>query len=267
MNGFEAIEFERDGPIARITLNRPDAGNAITFELARELAHAARLCDMPEIRVVLLTGKGRLFCAGGDLRVMAASGDDASAMVKEVADALHDAIATFARMDAPLVIAVNGPAAGAGFSLALVGDHVLAARSASFATAYVAAGLCPDGSATYYLPRLVGLRRAQELLHTNRRLSAQEAADWGIVTQIVTDETLAGEAEALCQHLATGARGSHAAIKSLLLASPGNGLETQMELEARGIAAAVRSDDGREGIAAFLEKRAPVFGSNQFRQD
>lgn len=179
--------------------------------------------------------------------------------MKGLADDLHRAVSTFARMDAPLVVAVNGVAAGAGLSLAVTGDMVLAAASASFTTAYTRAGLSPDRSSTHYLPRLIGLRRTQELLFTNRRLSAEEAQEWGLVHRVVPDADLADEAEALAQQLAAGPLAAHGAVKRLLLGTVHTGLEEQMELEGRAIAACEMSAEGQEGVAAFVEKRPPVF--------
>jgi 2-(1,2-epoxy-1,2-dihydrophenyl)acetyl-CoA isomerase len=209
--------------------------------------------------VVLLTGAGRFFCAGGDLKAMAASPLGPGRFVKRLADDLHRAISTFARMDAVLIVAVNGVAAGAGFSLAVIGDLVLAAESASFTMAYTRAGLSPDGSSSFYLPRLVGVRRTQELMLTNRRLSAQEAAQWGLVTEVVPDDDLAARADALAAEMASAARASSSAVKKLLLMSFGNGLEEQMEIEGRLIAACADGADGREGIDAFVNKRAAEF--------
>jgi 2-(1,2-epoxy-1,2-dihydrophenyl)acetyl-CoA isomerase len=162
-------------------------------------------------------------------------------------------------MDAPLVVAVNGTAAGAGFSVAISGDLVLAAESAKFAMAYTAAGLSPDGSSSFFLPRLVGMRRAQELMLTNRRLSAAEALDWGLVSQVVPDAELADTAFALAKQLAAGPTRALGMVKKLLATSFQESLETQMELEARGIAEMAGTADGREGIDAFLSKRAPGF--------
>jgi 2-(1,2-epoxy-1,2-dihydrophenyl)acetyl-CoA isomerase len=162
-------------------------------------------------------------------------------------------------MRAPLVIAVNGTAAGAGMSLAITGDLVLAADSAKFTMAYTAAGLSPDGSSSYFLPRLVGLRRAQELLFTNRRLSAAEALDWGLVTQVVTDGELAETAQTLATRLAAGPTSAYGMVKSLLIDTYDTSLEGQMELEGRGIADMAAGPDGLEGIAAFVNKRTPAF--------
>jgi 2-(1,2-epoxy-1,2-dihydrophenyl)acetyl-CoA isomerase len=157
-------------------------------------------------------------------------------------------------------VAVNGAAAGAGFSMAASGDLVLAARSAKFSMAYTAAGLVPDGSASWYLPRIVGVRRAQELMLTNRRLSAEEAMDWGIVTRVVDDESLADEAAALATQIAAGPTIAYGSVKRLLAASLQNPLEAQLELESQAISEAAVTQDGREGVAAFFAKRAATFG-------
>lgn len=257
---FETLGWDRDGAVVRITLNRPDAANGMNALLARELAAAAARCDGDRsVKAVVLTGSGRFFSAGGDLRAMGTHEGSTKAVVKGIADDLHRAMSTFARMPAPLVVAVNGVAAGAGFGLAVSGDLVLAATSASFTMAYTRAGLSPDGGATYLLPRLVGLRRAQELIFTNRLLSAEEAAAWGLVTRVVPDEELADAAAELAGQLADGPLDAHGSVKQLLLTSFGNGPEEQMEIEARAIAANADGPAGREGVRAFLEKRKPEF--------
>jgi 2-(1,2-epoxy-1,2-dihydrophenyl)acetyl-CoA isomerase len=255
---FDSLLFARDGAVATITLNRPAAANGMDEVLTRELAEVAETVAASDIKAVVLTGAGRFFCAGGDLKAMAASPAGPGPFVAGIADNLHRALATFARMDAVLIAAVNGVAAGAGFSLAVSADLVLAAEAASFTMAYTKAGLSPDGSASYYLPRLVGPRRAVELMLTNRTLSAAEAQEWGLVNEVVSGDVVARAGE-LAAQIATGARGSHAAVKKLVLASYGNDIETQMALEAELISANADGPDGREGIEAFTTKRAPKF--------
>ena len=260
MKQFENILFEKQAAIARIGLNRPDAANGLDSLMASELKQAARLCtDDPELKVVILSASGRFFCAGGDIKEMLSHGDQVADAVKALADDLHAAISTLSRMQAALIVAVNGVAAGAGFSLSLVGDIVLAAESSSFTMAYTRAGLCPDGSSSYFLPRLVGLRKAQELMLTNRTLNAQQACDLGLVTRVVADDELNAQSEQLASELAAGARLSTAYVKKLLLASSGNDLETQMELEGQLVSRCADSADGREGIQAFVDKRQPDF--------
>ena len=260
MATFSTLDFVIDGGVARITLNRPDAANGISMQLAQELLQASLACRCsPQVRAVLLTGAGRMFCAGGDLNGFVARAADLHAFIKELTTYLHAAIANFAHMRAPLIVAVNGAAAGAGFSLVACGDLVLAARSAKFSMAYTGAGLVPDGSGSWFLPRIVGLRRAQELILTNRRLGADEALEWGLVTRVVEDGELAAEAGKLAAQIAAGPTGAYGEVKKLLATTFEATLETQMEREGAAIAAAAISRDGREGVAAFLGKRAPVF--------
>jgi 2-(1,2-epoxy-1,2-dihydrophenyl)acetyl-CoA isomerase len=162
-------------------------------------------------------------------------------------------------MNAVLITAVNGTAAGAGFSIAVAGDLVLAAESASFTMAYTRVGLSPDGSSTYFLPRLIGITKTKELMLTNRTLSAQEASQWGLVTEVVPDDELASRADQLAAQMAATASGSNGGIKALMMATFKNGLEEQMELEGRTIAERAESADGKEGVDAFLAKRKAEF--------
>ena len=260
MQQFKHIKFDKRGAIVMLALNRPDAANGLDALMAGELSQAAQLCSNDaELKAVVLSASGRFFCAGGDIKEMLSHGDAIGDAVKSLADDLHSAISTFSRMQAALIVAVNGVAAGAGFSLALIGDIVLAAESASFTMAYTRAGLCPDGSSSYFLPRLVGLRRAQELMLTNRTLSAAEACGLGLVTRVVADDELQLQAQRVATDLAASARLSTAYVKKLLLASSGNDLETQMELEGQLVSQCAASPDGREGIQAFVDKRKPEF--------
>lgn len=251
------------GGIARITFNRTQAGNAINLPFARALDEAAILCETdPSIRCVMLTGAGRLFCAGGDVELFRTMGDDVDALLSELAGTLHIAVSRFARMAKPLLVLVNGPAAGAGLSLALGGDVVLCARSAHFTAAYGTLGLTPDGGMSWWLPRLVGLRKAQEIILTNRRITAEEAAAIGMVTRVVEDEELAREGEELARQLALAATGAIGAARALLRKSFETGYESQLADEMQSIARAGASADCREGLAAFFAKRPPEFRRN-----
>lgn len=257
---FETIQFDIDGNVATITLNRPASANAMNPQMARELSEVSITCDEdPSIRAVVITGAGRMFCAGGDLGAFAAAGAGASALMKSMAGDLHLAISRLTRMRAPVIAAVNGTAAGAGFSLAVAADLTIAASSAKFVMAYTNAGLSPDGSSTYFLPRRIGDRRARELMLTNRMLNASEALTWGLVNEMVEDKDLTEHATALATGLAAGPTLAFGEVKTLLNASFDNGLETQMELEARAIASMSGTNDGQEGINAFLAKRKPDF--------
>jgi 2-(1,2-epoxy-1,2-dihydrophenyl)acetyl-CoA isomerase len=247
----------RDG-VARLTFNRPDAGNALDLPMARALLHAAMECDRdPAVRCVVLTGAGRMFCAGGDIAGFQAAGDRADAFLSELAGTMTLALSRLARMAKPLLVLVNGAAAGAGLSIALAGDIVLATPSAHFTSAYTAIGLVPDCGLTWWLPRVVGYRRAQEMMVTNRRVGAEEAAKIGIVTRLADDLQIAGD-EAAAMLAASPVR-AVGAVRRLLLDSFANSLETQGELEARAISAAGVGPEGREGVAAFLVKRKPDF--------
>jgi len=260
---FETLDLERSGAVARVTLDRPDAANALNGQMMSDLLDVSIALDEdPTVRAVVLTGRGPMFCAGGDLAEFSRAGDTLPALLKKLTTIFHGAVARFARMDAPLITAINGTAAGAGFSLAVAGEYAMAAESARFTMAYTNAGLTPDGSSTFFISRLAGLRRAQELMITNRLLSAREAVDWCLVNEVVPDDRLQDEAMALAERLASGPTRAFGSVKRLLLQSAGDALESQMEAEARAIADAARSADGREGIAAFLAKRKPSFTGN-----
>jgi 2-(1,2-epoxy-1,2-dihydrophenyl)acetyl-CoA isomerase len=257
---YETIIFEVKDQVAYIKLNRPEAANGLNMTSGKELMHIAIRCDEdPEIRAVLLTGQGKFFSAGGDLKYFSESGDGLSKALKEMTVYCHAAASRFTRMDKPLVTAVNGPAAGMGMSFAICGDLILAAESASFTAAYTAAALAPDGGMTYLLPRYVGLLRARELMLTNRKLSAKEALEWGLVSRVVPDAELMQEAEKLMRALASGPTLSFGAVKRLVNVTFSHPLETQMEFEARAIADMSKTADAREGVSAFLGRRKPIF--------
>jgi 2-(1,2-epoxy-1,2-dihydrophenyl)acetyl-CoA isomerase len=250
----------RSGSITQITLNRPAQGNAINLSMAHQLAAAALECDTdPSVRCVVLTGNGRLFCAGGDLSSFIDAGPRIGAFLSELAGTVHVAVTRLARMQKPLLTLINGPAAGAGLSLAIAGDVVLAARSAHFTSAYSAIGLTPDGGMTWILPRLIGMRKTQEMLITNRRVDAAEAERIGLVTRVVDDDALPGEGAKIASTLAGSATQALGAARALLLQSLDSSLETQLEREARAIVAAGRSAESAEGLAAFVAKRKANF--------
>jgi 2-(1,2-epoxy-1,2-dihydrophenyl)acetyl-CoA isomerase len=260
MPDFETLDFSVSDGVAEITLNKPDAANAMDLQMGKDLMDVSLICDAdPEIRAVLITAAGKMFCVGGDLSSFAAAGDGISQLIMTLTTYLHAAISRFTRGDAPVIIAVNGVAAGAGLSLAVTGDLVLASDKAKFTMAYTGAGLSPDGSSSYFLPRLIGMRKTQELMLTNRMLSAEEAEQWGLINRVVADDELLDEARGLAKKMASGPTKAYGVVKSLLTSSFGEGLESQMELEAKGIAAMSRTEDGKEGIAAFHVKRKPVF--------
>ena len=259
-DAYEHLLIDTTDAITTITLNRPDAANGMHIPLCSELLKATiAAAEDDSVRCVVITGAGKMFSAGGDLKAMAAFGDKIADGLSELTAYLHSAISRLARMEKPLVIAVNGTAAGAGMSLAALGDIVIAAKSAKFTMAYTGAGLTPDGSSTFFLPRILGMRKTQELMLTNRLMSADEAVEWGLVTQVADDDSVMETAMKTAKRLAAGPTRAFGTVKDLLAQSFSNGLETQLEEEARGIVAQSSTSDGREGIAAFLEKRKPAF--------
>lgn len=256
------VQTEVSDGVATITLNRPEAGNSISMEMARALMAAAIRCDHDAaIRCVVLTGSGRLFSAGGDIGGFRQAGDDISAYLAELVGYLHMAVARFMRMPKPLLCLVNGPAAGAGLSLAIAGDIVLASPSAHFTAAYGGIGLTPDGGMSWLLPRLVGMRRAQDMIVSNRRVGAEEAAAIGLVTRVVADDALAAEGRQQALLLAAGATKAIGGARALLLAGFEGTLEGQLDRELRSIAAAGAGAECHEGVAAFLAKRRPDFAA------
>lgn len=261
MTNYSTLLFDVRDNVGRITLNRPETGNVLNLQMAKELMEVALRCDEdPQVRAVLLSGAGKSFCAGGDLKSFAAQGDaNLPYHLKEVTIPFHVAVARLTHSKAPVVAAVHGAAAGGGFSLMCACDLVLAAESTKFTVAYTKIGLTPDGSGSYFLPRIVGLKRALELTLTNRIFSAQEAAHWGIVTRVVPDTELMAQAEALAVQLAAGPTMAFGAAKRLLHSGWTEPLETQMDLESRSIADMGRTADAREGIASFLAKRQPTY--------
>lgn len=246
--------------IAHLTLNRPQSFNALNLEMAKELMQATLECDgNPAVRAVVVSGAGNTFCVGGDIKSFAAQGEQLPAYVQEVTTYFHAAVSCLARMDAPVIAAVRGSAAGAGMSLACACDLVVAADSARFTAAYTRIGLTPDGSLTYFLSRLVGLKRALELTLTNRTLSAEEAYQWGILTVVVLENQVQEQAEALASQMAQGATRAFGATKRLVHQGWNESLETQMMHETRAISTMAASADAQEGISAFLAKRSPHF--------
>jgi 2-(1,2-epoxy-1,2-dihydrophenyl)acetyl-CoA isomerase len=249
----------RDG-VATITLNRPDAYNALNLGLARDLFHATLEADEDRaVRCVLITGAGKAFCGGGDVKDFADTPDRIGILLKELTTYFHGTVSRLARSPKPVVMGVNGVAAGGGMSFALAGDLVVAAESARLTMAYAKIAASPDGSCTYFLPRLVGLRRALEMYLTNRTLSAREALEWGLVNRIHPDAEFPAAVRALARELAQGPTLAFGRAKALFHQSTWESLETQMELEAQGIAASGHTEDFRAGVLAFSRKQPVTF--------
>lgn len=254
-----SVQVETRGAVALVTLNRPDSANTLNLEMAMDLLAAAMTCGRnPAVRAVILTGAGRQFCFGGDLRAIMSRGDGADGYLRELTGYLHSAISHFVRMDAPVIAAVNGTAAGAGVGLVAMADLAICGRSSRFSMAYTGVGLTPDAGTSFLLPRSIGVKRTMELLLLNRALPAEEAREWGLVNSVVEDSKLLDEAFRIAEPLSSGATQSFGKTKRLVAASLA-GFESQMVLESETIASQAVTAEGAEGINAFLQKRKPDF--------
>ena len=247
--------------VATLRLNRPDHGNAIDTDMAADLAEAAtQIAERPDVRAVLIAGNGPNFTVGGDLGLFAGTGrEQLPNRLRRMIDSYHLAIERLTSIDAPVVAAVRGGAGGGGLGLLYAADIVVAADDARFALGYGALGLTADGGNSWFLPRLVGMRRAQELFLLNRRLTAQEALAFGLVSRLAPDDAVETEAATLAATLAAGPTRAFGAVRRMLRQSFETGLSDQLDTEKESIVAASRSDDAKEGIAAFVGKRRPQF--------
>lgn len=247
--------------VATLTLNRPDASNGMNIALMRALHGAVMRCHGdPRVRVVHLRGVGPNFCAGGDVREFASKGEQLGDFLREVTAYLQMAVGALIRLNSIVVTEVHGYAAGGGgLGLVCASDIVIAGKSAKFLAGATRVGMAPDGGASVVLPRLVGYRRAADIILSNRVVGADEALDIGLITRVVPDDELAGEARKLATNYAKGAPKAMAAAKRLLWNGLGIGVETCLPEEARTVAELSASADAREGLAAVLEKRPPVF--------
>lgn len=247
--------------VAHLRLNRPDAANGMNVELLKALYDAVMICHgEPGVRVLLLTGEGRNFCAGGDVEAFAAQGEALPDYIRPATAHLQDAVLSLARLDAPVVVAVQGFAAGGGgFGLVCAADLVIAAESAKFLAGATRVGMAPDAGVSVTLPRLVGLRKATEILLLNPVIDAAEALALGLVNRVVPDAELATAARALATELAAGAPLALAATKRLLRAGLALGVEACLTEEARTVAELSGTADAREGLAAVIGRRAPRF--------
>jgi len=255
---YETIDFKADGPVARITLNRPDRLNSFTAQMHEELRDA--VASLGEARVLVLTGAGRGFCAGQDLGDRAvASGEHPVDLGMTVETCWNPLIRTLTNLPQPVIARVNGVAAGAGANIALACDIVVAARSAKFIQSFSAIGLIPDSGGTWVLPRLVGQARALGLALTGEPLPAETAAEWGLIWKAVDDEALDAEVDAIANKLASLPPLGLAEIKKMIRASWAHTLDQELNHQRDAMRHLGFTDDYREGVAAFLEKRQPKF--------
>jgi 2-(1,2-epoxy-1,2-dihydrophenyl)acetyl-CoA isomerase len=256
----ESIELIVEEKIATIYFNRPKVFNSFDLEMINDFAtKLSSLSTDQEIRSVVISGRGKAFCAGGDVRWAASHPKGAAAAFHLLAGSLHNAIVEIRRMRKPVIAAINGVAAGAGFSIALSCDFRVIERSAILRQAYTSNGLCIDGGGTFTLPRLVGLAKAIEIAAFDEPISADKALEWGLVTKVVEDGKSVEEAFEMAKRLANTSLYSFGRVKELLTESFNTPLELQLERERKGLSACAAHPDGREGIQAFLEKRKPLF--------
>jgi 2-(1,2-epoxy-1,2-dihydrophenyl)acetyl-CoA isomerase len=256
----EPILTQQHGNILEVTLHRPDAFNALDLEMMKMLGEALSYAAADRaITGVMLTGSGKAFCAGGDLKWISQQSEEAGSALYRLAPQFHLSIVEIHRMEKPVVAAINGIAAGGGFSLALACDFRVMAQSAMMRQAYTSSGLSMDGGGSFALPRLVGLARAMEIMAFDQPISSAKALEWGLVTKVTPDDQVRSEALAMLTALSQGALHSFAWSKKLMTDSFNNTLETQLELERQGISDCAAHPNGQEGIRAFVEKRKPTF--------
>jgi 2-(1,2-epoxy-1,2-dihydrophenyl)acetyl-CoA isomerase len=255
----DSIILRVDAGVAILTLNRPAVLNAFDAPMAEAfLARIEDIAARTDIRAILIRGEGRGFCAGGDLAQFTGGGDPEAA-IEAIIQPLHAGLRLLDSLEQPTVACLHGAVAGAGFSLALACDLAIAAENAKFTLAYARIGATPDGSGTFHLPRLLGMRKAKELALLAETIDAAEALRLNLVTRVVPMETLEAEAVALAGRLAAGPTQAYGRIKNLLAASGGNTLGGQLEAERQAFRASTHTDDFREGVTAFLQKRAAKF--------
>jgi len=258
----ELIEINEHNRIAEIILNRPDAFNAFNYEMVSRLAeNLTGLAAEDRVRGVIVTGSGKAFCAGGDLKWALGFSGKAGAAFHSLASQFHLAVLEIRRMKKPVVAAINGIAAGGGFSLALACDFRIMAESAVLRQAYTSAGLCIDGGGTFTLPRLVGFARALEIAAMDEPITSAQALHWGLVTKVVKDGVARQAARAMLTQMAERSIHSFAWSKKLLTDSFATSFETQIEMERMVLSICADHPDGQEGLKAFSEKRKPNFGA------
>ena len=259
---FETVNYELQEGVAIITMNRPDALNALSLQLTEDLGRAIRKAISGKARAVILTGAGRAFCAGGDLREMreiAGKDGKIEAFFEEPLKNLHDVILLIRETPIPFIAAVNGICAGAGTNFALACDIVMAAENASFNEAFVRIGLSPDCGGSFFLPRVIGEKLASELFMTGEAVSAERAAQFGMINRVTTADNLLTEALLMAKKLALAPTGSIGRIKKMLNQSFSNDLRAQLDLEHQAQIESGKSNDFKEGVTAFFEKRQPNF--------
>ena len=256
------VTITQDEGIAKVILNRPAVFNAFDYDMVEHFArHVVMLAVDDNVRGVVISGEGKGFCAGGDIKWVSEFPLGPSAAFHKLAASFHQAILEIRRMSKPVVAAINGIAADGGFSLALACDFRVMARSATLRQAYTSNGLCIDGGGTFMLPRLVGLARALEIAGFDNPISSEKALAWGLVTKVVDDGHALEEAVNMAHELSNGSLNSFGWSKQLLTDSFNSAFEAQIEHERLGLCSCAEHPDGKEGIQAFVNRRKPNFQS------
>lgn len=256
----QPVLTQKHGNLLEIILNRPEVYNALDLEMMKLLGEAlSSAATDPRVQGVMLTGNEKAFCAGGDLKWISQQPEAAGSVLYRLAPQFHLSITEIRRMEKPVVAAINGIAAGGGFSLALACDFRVMAQSAVLRQAYTSSGLSIDGGGSFALPRLVGLARAMEIMAFDQPIAPEQALAWGLVTKVVPDDVVREEALAMLKTLTNKALHSFAWSKKLMTHSWSNSLETQLEWERQGISDCAAHAEGQEGIQAFVQKRKPSF--------
>lgn len=260
---LETINYRAEGGVAHVRFNRPAGANAVNPQFSRDLRDVMIEIEFDDsVKAVSVTAEGKVFCAGGDLKLFAEAGDGVSRLATDMLVDFHGAIYKMNRIPKPFVAGVRGAAGGAGLSLMSAFDLVVSAESAKYTMAYTNAGVTPDGTSSYFVARHIGVRRMLDLTLTNRVLDAETAEQWGLVNRVVADDDVDAETATLAQKLADGPAWASGMAKRVVYNGYENSLETAAEFEGVTIAASMRTHDGREGIAAFAEKRRPDFRGN-----
>jgi 2-(1,2-epoxy-1,2-dihydrophenyl)acetyl-CoA isomerase len=256
----DKLLFEQAGSIGTLTFNRPDVFNAMNDEIIFALRDVtSELVNSTSLRALIICGAGSAFIAGGDVGYFYERRDTVANEVRASIDALHASIMSIRNMPFPVIARIQGAVAGAGVSLAMACDFAVAADTAHFTTAYSKIGLSPDGGSTYFLPRVVGMKKAAELIMLSDTVNAEAALEMGLVNRVVPLDQLEAETQKLATRLANGATLAFAGAKRLITASTSNNLETQLAAERESFATCAATSDFREGVTAFVEKRKPVF--------
>ena len=256
----ELIEVRRHDNVVEVALNRPQAFNAFNLEMILELANILiRLSTDSTVKGITMTGRGKAFCAGGDLKWAVHFSEKPGSSFHRLASQLHLAVVEIRRMNKPVVAAINGPAAGAGFALALACDFRIMEEAAVLTQAYTSNGLSIDGGGTFTLPRIVGFARALEIAAFDRPISAKQALEWGLATKVVENGMAVKRAIDMLKELAMGSLHSFGWSKKLLNESFSSSFESHIELEREGLSDCADHPDGKEGLNAFMGKRKPIF--------